>query len=112
VGYLEVAAEILRGREGLKDRVEDVNKRRAISMGAGILRAVDDFELLVQGSEGRDPLSEGDALTEMNLERGVRYDSKVLRAIAKVLPRLQREGASSIVEGSAEGPPVRGEPEG
>jgi len=112
VGYLEVAAEILRGREGLKDRVEDVNKRRAISMGAGILRAVDDFELLVQGSEGRDPLSEGDALTEMNLERGVRYDSKVLRAIAKVLPRLQREGASSIVEGSAEGSPVRGEPEG
>ena len=112
VGYLEVAAEILRGREGLKDRVEDVDKRRAVSMGAGILRAVDDFELLAHGSEGRDPLSEGDALIEMNLERGVRYDSKVLRAIAKVLPRLPREGASSIVEGSAEGSPVWGEPEG
>ena len=112
VDYLEVAAEILRGREGLRDRVEDVDKRRAVSMGAGILRAVDDFELLVQGTEGREPLSEGDALIEMNLERGVRYDSKVLRAIAKVLPRLPREGVSSIVEGSAEGSPLWGEPEG
>jgi hypothetical protein len=112
VDYLDVAAEILRGREGLRDRVDDVDKRRAVSMGAGILRAVDDFELMVQGSEGREPLAEGDALIEMNLERGVRYDSKVLRAIAKVLPRLPREGASSIVEGSAEGSPLWGEPEG
>jgi hypothetical protein len=112
VDYLEVAAEILRGREGLRDRVEDVGKRRAASLGAGILRAVDDFEILVQGSEGREPLSERDALVEMNLERGVRYDSKVLRAIAKVLPRLPREGASSIAEGSAEGSPLWGEPEG
>jgi HD-GYP domain-containing protein (c-di-GMP phosphodiesterase class II) len=92
VDYLEVAAEILRGREGLRDRVVDVDKRRAVSLGAGILRAVDDFESLIRGSETREPLSEHDALTEMNLERGVRYDSKVLRAIARVYPRIPQEG--------------------
>lgn len=111
VGYLQVAAEILRGREGLRDRVEDVDKRRAVSVGAGILRAVDDFEKLVRGCEGREPLSESDALTEMNLERGVRYDSKVLRAIARVITRLPAEGYSSIAEGSTESSPVRGEQE-
>ena len=92
VDYLEVAAEILRGREGLRDRVVDVDKRRAVSLGAGILRAVDDFESLIRGSETREPLSEHNALTEMNLERGVRYDSKVLRAIARVYPRIPQEG--------------------
>lgn len=111
VDYLEVAAEILRGREGLRDRVVDVDKRRAVSMGAGILKTVDDFEALVQGSEGRESLSETDALTEMNLERGVQYDSKVLRSIARVLPRLPTEGYSSSAEGSAEGSPLRGEQE-
>ena len=102
VDYLEVAAEILRGREGLRDRVVDVDKRRAVSLGAGILRAVDDFESLVQGSEGREPLSEHDALTEMNLERGVRYDSKVLRAIARVFPRAPKEGMTPGAGGSPE----------
>ena len=91
VDYLEVAAEILRGREGLRDRVVDVDKRRAVSLGAGILRVVDDFESLIRVSETREPLSEHDALTEMNLERGVRYDSKVLRAIARVHPRMPQE---------------------
>jgi hypothetical protein len=104
VDYLEVAAEILRGREGLRDRVFDVGKRRAVSLGAGILRAVDDFESLVHGGEGREPLSENDALTEMNLERGVRYDSKVLRAIARLYPMLPKEGLAPIVAGSSEEP--------
>ncbi|MBU4301835.1 MAG: HD domain-containing protein [Actinobacteria bacterium] len=108
VDYLEVAAEILRGREGLSDRVVDVNKRRAASTGAGILSAVDDFESLLRGGEGEEPLSEQEALTEMNLERGVQYDSKVLRAITRVLPRLDREGLSTGAEGSSEGPPLWG----
>ncbi len=102
VDYLEVAAEILRGREGLRDRVADVDKRRAVSLGAGILRAVDDFESLLRGGEAREPLSANDALTEMNLERGVRYDSKVLRAIAQVYPRLPKEGLTPVVGGSSE----------
>jgi hypothetical protein len=112
VDYLDVAAEILHGREGLRDRVVDVGKRRAVSMGAGILRAVDDFEGLLQGRDGREPLSENDALTEMNLERGVRYDSKVLRAIARVASRMPMEESSPIAEGSPEGPPIWREPEG
>jgi hypothetical protein len=102
VDYLEVAAEILRGREGLRDRVEDVDKRRAVSMGAGILRAVDDFESFMKGSEKREPLTASAALTEMNLDRGVRYDSKVLRAIARVYPLVQKEGLTPIGEGSSE----------
>lgn len=102
VDYLGVAAEILRGREGLRDRVVDVGKRRAVSVGAGILRAVDDFESLMRGGEGREPLSENAALTEMNLERGVRYDSKVLRAIARVYPRLPKEVLTPVVGGSTE----------
>jgi hypothetical protein len=112
VEYLDVAAEILGGREGLRDRVSDVDKRRAVSLGAGILRAVDDFESLVQGSDIREPLSEGEALTEMNLERGVKYDSKVLRAIARVLARLPRELSSSGIEGSPESSPFWGDQEG
>jgi len=112
VDYLDVAAEILHGREGLRDRVVDVGKRRAVSMGAGILRAVDDFEGLLQGRDGREPLSENDALTEMNLERGVRYDSKVLRAIARIASRMPMEESSPIVEGSPEGSPLWREPEG
>jgi len=111
VDYLDVAAEILGGREGLRDRVTDVDKRRAVSLGSGILRAVDDFEGLVSGSESREPLSEGDALTEMNLERGVKYDSKVLRAISRVLPRLPRE-LSASAEGSFESSPFWGDQEG
>jgi hypothetical protein len=102
VGYLDIAAEILRGREGLMDRVEDVGKRRAVSMGAGILRAADDFEGLLTGRGDREPLSESDALTEMNLERGTRYDSKVLRAITRVMARLPREGLLPSAEGSSE----------
>jgi hypothetical protein len=111
IDYLDVAAEILGGREGLRDRVANVDKRRAVSMGAGILRAVDDLESLVQGSETREPLSEGEALTEMNLERGVKYDSKVLRAIARVLARLPRE-ITTGVEGSPESSPFWGDQEG
>jgi hypothetical protein len=111
VAYLDVAAEILGGREGLRDRVADVDKRRAVSLGAGILRAVDDFDSLVQGSESREPLSENEALTEMNLERGVKYDSKVLRAISRVLPRLPRE-LSASAEGSSESSPFWGDQEG
>lgn len=111
VDYLDVAAEILGGREGLRDRVVDVDKRRAVSVGAGILRAVDDFVSLVQGSEAREPLSESEALTEMNLERGVKYDSKVLRAISRVLPRVPRELATSA-EGSLESSPFWGDKEG
>jgi len=111
VDYLDVAAEILGGREGLRDRVADVDKRRAVSVGAGILRAVDDFVSLVQGSEAREPLSESEALTEMNLERGVKYDSKVLRAISRVLPRVPRELATSA-EGSLESSPFWGDKEG
>jgi hypothetical protein len=111
VDYLDVAAEILGGREGLRDRVTDVDKRRAVSLGAGILRAVDDFESLVQGNDFREPLSENNALTEMNLERGVKYDSKVLRAIARVLTRLPREFSSSA-EGSPESSPFWGDQEG
>ncbi len=102
VDYLEVAAEILRGREGLRDRVGDVDKRRAVSLGAGILRAVDDFESLVNGEGGREPMTENDALTEMNLERGVRYDSKVLRAIARVYPKLPKEGSTPVGGGTTE----------
>lgn len=111
VEYLRVASEILKGREGLRDRVDDAGKRKAVSVGAGILRAVDDFECLVQGGEDREPLSESAALSEMNLERGVKYDSKVLRAIARVLSSLPREGLSSIAEGSAESSPFWGEQE-
>ena len=111
VEYLDVAAEILGGREGLRDRVTDVDKRRAVSLGSGILRAVDDFESLLAGSETREPLSESEALTEMNLERGVKYDSKVLRAISRVLPRLPRELTSSV-EGSPESSPFWGDQEG
>ena len=111
VDYLEVAAEILRGREGLRDRVVDIDKRRAVSVGAGILKAVDDLESLIQGGEGEEPLSEQEALTEMNLERGVQYDSKVLRAITRVLPRLDREGLSSSAERSPEGSPFWGSQE-
>lgn len=111
VPYLEVAAEILGGREGLRDRVTDVEKRRAVSVGAGILRAVDDFETLVQGNDIREPISENDALTEMNLERGVKYDSKVLRAIARVLTRMPREIVTSA-EGSSESSPFWGDEEG
>lgn len=102
VDYLEVAAEILHGREGLRDRVGDVDKRRAVSIGAGIVTAVDDFESLLMGEGDREPLSEHEALTEMNLERGVRYDSKVLRAIARVYPRLPKEGITPVGGGSAE----------
>lgn len=104
VDYLEVAAEILRGREGLRDRVGDVDKRRAVSLGAGIVKAIDDFESLVSGGEGREGLSEHDALTEMNLERGVRYDSKVLRAIARVYPKLPREELTPVGGGSTQEP--------
>lgn len=111
VDYLEVAAEILGGREGLRDRVSDVEKRRAVSLGAGILKAVDDFESLVNGSEEKEPLTESEALTEMNLERGVKYDSKVLRAIARVLARMPRE-LPSIAEGSPESSPFWGDQEG
>ena len=111
VDYLEVAAEILRGREGLRDRVVDVDKRRAVSVGAGILKAVDELESLLQSGEGEEPLSEQEALTEMNLERGVQYDSKVLRAITRVLPRFDREGLSSGVERSPEGSPFWGSQE-
>lgn len=111
VDYLDVASEILGGREGLRDRVSDVEKRRAVSLGAGILRAVDDFESLVQGSDDREPLTESEALTEMNLERGVKYDSKVLRAIARVLARMPREITTSV-EGSPESSPFWGDQEG
>lgn len=111
VPYLEVAAEILGGREGLRDRVSDVDKRRVVSVGAGILRAVDDFETLVQGNDIREPLSANDALTEMNLERGVKYDSKVLRAIARVLTRTPRE-CSTSAEGSSESSPFWRDEEG
>lgn len=111
VPYLEVAAEILGGREGLRDRVSDVDKRRAVSAGAGILRAVDDFEGLVQGNDIREPLSANDALTEMNLERGIKYDSKVLRAIARVLTRTPREYSTSA-EGSSESSPFWRDEEG
>jgi hypothetical protein len=110
VDYLDVAAEILGGREGLRDRVADVDKRRAVSLGSGILSAVDDFESLLRGSPEREPLSEQDALTEMNLERGVRYDSKVLRAIARVITRLPRE-PETIAEGSPESSSFWGEQE-
>lgn len=111
VDYLEIASEILRGREGLRERVLDVDKRRAVSLGAGILRVVEDFESLVEGGEDEEPLSEHEALTEMNLERGVQYDSKVLRAMTRVLPQLDREGLSSVAEGSAEGSPFWGSQE-
>jgi len=112
VPYLDVASEILSGREGLRDRVEDAGKRRSASMGAGILRAVDDFESLVQGREEREPLSESDALVEMNLERGTRYDSKVLRAIARVIARMPREGLLESAEGSTESSPFWRDEEG
>jgi len=111
VEHLSVAAEILKGREGLRDRVDDAGTRKAVSMGAGILRAVDDYVCLLQGSGERPPMSEGQALSEMNLERGVKYDSKVLRAIARVLSRLPKEGLPSIAEGSPEGSPFWGEQE-
>lgn len=111
VRHLAVASEILKGREGLSDRVDDAEKRKAVSMGAGILRAVDDFVCLLHGSEEREPLSESRALSEMNLERGIKYDSKVLRAIARVLSRLPTEGLPSIAEGSAESSPFWGEQE-
>ncbi|MBU1672646.1 MAG: HD domain-containing protein [Actinobacteria bacterium] len=110
VEYLDVAAEILGGREGLRDRVTDVDKRRAVSLGSGILSAVDDFESLLRGSPDREPLGEQDALTEMNLERGVRYDSKVLRAIARVITRMPRE-SETIAEGSPESSSFWGEQE-
>ncbi|MDD5448710.1 MAG: hypothetical protein PHO53_06060 [Actinomycetota bacterium] len=89
VDYLEIAAEILRGREGLGDRVASLSRRKVVDTGVGIIRVVNDFDKLVRGSEGREPLSEAEALTEMNLERGVKYDSKVLRAIARVLARTR-----------------------
>lgn len=111
VKYLEVAAEILRGREGLRDRVMDVDKRRVVSVGAGILKAVDDFESLVEGSGEKDPMTEQEALTEMNLERGVRYDSKVLRAIARVLNVLRKEGFATSAERSPESSPFWGDQE-
>lgn len=110
VPYLEVAAEILGGREGLRDRVTDLDKRRAVSLGAGILRAVDDFQSLLEGTPDREPLSEGEALTEMNLERGVKYDSKVLRAISRATTRMPRELATGA-EGSAESSPFWGDEE-
>lgn len=103
VDYLQVAAEILKGREGLSDRVVDFEKRRAVSIGSGILKAVDDFVSLVSGSAEKEPMSESEALTEMNLERGVKYDSKVLRAIARVLPGISEEGSVRDVEDSSEG---------
>lgn len=87
VDYLGITAEILRGREGLGDRVASLSKRKVVDTGVGILRVVNDFDKLVRGSEGKEPLSPNEALTEMNLERGVKYDSKVLRAIARVLAR-------------------------
>lgn len=106
VKYLEVAAEILRGREGLRDRVVDADKRRAVSLGSGILRAVDDFESLVSGSDKREPLEKEAALTEMNLERGTIYDSQVLRAIARIYNRMPGEGQGSVVrEGAGEEEP-------
>lgn len=111
VDYLKVASEILRGRGGLEKRVVDPRKRRAVSVGSGILKAAEDFENLITGSDDKEPLSESEALTEMNLERGVKYDSKVLRAIAKVLPRISGEDLSFDAEVSSESAAFWREPE-
>ncbi|MBN2169006.1 MAG: hypothetical protein JW738_07160 [Actinobacteria bacterium] len=105
--YLDVAAEILRGREGVSERVADTQKRRTISAGGGILSAVDDFVKLMRGSEDREPLSYNEAITEMNLERGSRYDSKVLRAIARIAALPKEESFLADVEGRTESPSLR-----
>ncbi|MBN1289770.1 MAG: hypothetical protein JXA49_09070 [Actinobacteria bacterium] len=105
--YLDVAAEILRGREGVSERVPDMQKRRAISVGGGILSAVEDFVKLLRGSEDREPLGYNEAITEMNLERGSRYDSKVLRAIARIAALPKEESFLADVEGRTESPSLR-----
>ena len=112
VEYLDVAAEILRGSEGLSERVEDASRRRVVSVGAGIIKAVDDFDSLVRGEGSREPMTHSEALTEMNLERGSKYESKVLRAMARALPRLMKEEREDFYHETATVPPSGGSSEG
>lgn len=111
VERLEIASEILKGREALQDRIEDARRRKAVSAGVGILTAAEDFEALTDGSATGQPMTAEDALSEMNLERGVRYDSKVLRAMARVIARMPTEGKPEVVEGSTESSSFWGEQE-
>ncbi len=105
VDYLTTASEILKGREGLAERIADPSKRKVVSAGAGILKAVEDFDLLVTGGESREPMTPSQAMTEMNLERGTKYESKVLRAMSRVISRLREEGVEWFDKGNPKGSP-------
>jgi len=56
--------------------------------GARIIAAATDYDLLTNRARNR--LSRGEALEEMGLERGKKYDSKVLRTMAQVLEAQER----------------------
>jgi len=111
VDYLSTACEILKGREGVADRITDPAKRKVVSTGAGILRAVEDFDSLITGGEARELMSPSQAMTEMNLERGTKYESKVLRAMSRVISRLREEGVEWIDKGDWKSSPPGGEQE-
>ncbi len=59
-----------------------------LPVGARIIAAATDYDLLTNRSRNR--LSREEALEEMGLERGRRYDSKVLRTMAQVLEAQER----------------------
>lgn len=111
VDYLSTASEILKGREGLAERISDLSKRKVVSAGAGIIKAVEDFDSLVTGGESREPMTPSQAMTELNLERGTKYESKVLRAMSRVISRVREEGVEWIDKGDTKGSPLGGEQE-
>lgn len=59
-----------------------------LPMGARIIAAATDYDLLTNRPRNR--LSREEALEEMGLERGRKYDSKVLRTMAQVLEAQER----------------------
>ncbi|MDI6873237.1 HD-GYP domain-containing protein [Candidatus Solincola sp.] len=59
-----------------------------LPMGARIIAAATDYDLLT--SRARNRLSRAEALEEMGMERGRKYDSMVLRTMAQVLEAQER----------------------
>ena len=82
------AMPLLLGCDGLTAEVELPSKGKSSQeppLGARIIRAVRDYNALVQGETGRSQLSPQDAVEEMLQDTSAEYDANVLSALQQVI---------------------------
>lgn len=97
-GHAAIAADVLEEIPRLQPIAEIVRYHHPVPeaeggtqrqpMGSKIIGAVSDYDLLTNHPSSK--LSSGDALKEMSVARGERYDSKVLRTLAQVVEMQSR----------------------